>query len=147
MARGLQRDIYRGWPIAPSYTGPNAGGGGQLRDLSQWVQLYTGAQINFGDLTPYLTYGHGQGRYSNPTRPPMSCKPYHTTNMPNHTTYNIAGNSNLPVRIECLTLNFLCLPISMIWSKHQLKNTLGMRIEWFSRRLSCKMHILIVKFR
>ncbi len=28
-----------------------------LRDLSQWVQLYTGAQINFGDLTPYLTYG------------------------------------------------------------------------------------------
>jgi hypothetical protein len=21
------------------------------------VQLYTGAQINFGDLTPYLTYG------------------------------------------------------------------------------------------
>ncbi len=24
--------------------------------LSQWVQLYTGAQITFGDLTPYLTY-------------------------------------------------------------------------------------------
>ncbi len=23
---------------------------------SQWVQLYTGAQINFGDLTPYLNY-------------------------------------------------------------------------------------------
>jgi hypothetical protein len=23
------------------------------------VQLYTGAQINFGDLTPYLTYGVG----------------------------------------------------------------------------------------
>ncbi len=35
---------------------PNAWGGGQLRGLSQWVQLYTGAQINFGDLTPYLTY-------------------------------------------------------------------------------------------
>jgi hypothetical protein len=38
---------------------PNAGGG--LRDLSQqvgtYLQLYTGAQINFGDLTPYLTYG------------------------------------------------------------------------------------------
>ncbi len=33
------------------------GGGGELRDLSQWVKLYTGAQINFGDLTPYLTYG------------------------------------------------------------------------------------------
>jgi hypothetical protein len=36
---------------------PNAGGGGKLRGLSQWVQLYTGAQINFADLTPYLTYG------------------------------------------------------------------------------------------
>ncbi len=43
--------------IAPSYMGPNAGGGGKLWGLSQWVQLYTGAQINFGDLTPYLTYG------------------------------------------------------------------------------------------
>jgi hypothetical protein len=27
-----------------------------LRGLSQWVQLYIGAQINFGDLTSYLTY-------------------------------------------------------------------------------------------
>ncbi len=34
------------WPIAPSYMSPNACGGGQLRGLrlSQWVQLYTGAQ-------------------------------------------------------------------------------------------------------
>ncbi len=31
------------------------GGGGGLRGLSQCVQLYTGAKINFGDLTPYLT--------------------------------------------------------------------------------------------
>jgi hypothetical protein len=30
------------------------GRGELLRGLSQWVQLYTGAQINFGDLTPYL---------------------------------------------------------------------------------------------
>jgi hypothetical protein len=30
-------------------------GGGELRGLSQRVQLYTGAQINLGDLTPYLT--------------------------------------------------------------------------------------------
>jgi hypothetical protein len=36
---------------------PNAGGGGELRGLSQRVQLYTGAHINFGDPTPYLTYG------------------------------------------------------------------------------------------
>jgi hypothetical protein len=31
--------------------------GGELWCLSQWIQLYTGAQINFGDLIPYLTYG------------------------------------------------------------------------------------------
>ncbi len=46
--------------IVPSYKIPNAGGwggGGGLRGLCQLVQLYTGAQINFGDLTPYLTYG------------------------------------------------------------------------------------------
>jgi hypothetical protein len=29
--------------------------GGELRGLIQCVQLYTGAQINFGDLTSYLT--------------------------------------------------------------------------------------------
>ncbi len=31
------------------------GGGGSL---SEWEQLYTGAQIKFGYLTPYLTYDH-----------------------------------------------------------------------------------------
>jgi hypothetical protein len=36
------------------------GEGWELRGLSQWVQLYTGGtQINFGDLTPYLTYEEG----------------------------------------------------------------------------------------
>jgi hypothetical protein len=39
---------------------PNAGGGGGLQVLSQIVQLYTGAQINFGDLTPYLTYARNR---------------------------------------------------------------------------------------
>jgi hypothetical protein len=34
---------------------PKCGGGG-FRGLSQWVQLWTWAQIEFGDLTPYLTY-------------------------------------------------------------------------------------------
>ncbi len=64
---GLQRDVvFLGWPLAPSYTSPTVGGGGscgfsaneynELRGLSQWVHLYTGAQINFSDLTPYLTY-------------------------------------------------------------------------------------------
>jgi hypothetical protein len=51
-----QRDVfYLGWPIAPLYMSPNAGGEGLL-GLSQWVQLYTRAQINFGEPTPYLTY-------------------------------------------------------------------------------------------
>jgi hypothetical protein len=47
------------WPIASSYMSPNSGGGWSCdvsAGLSQWVQLYTGAQINFGDLTSYLTY-------------------------------------------------------------------------------------------
>jgi hypothetical protein len=42
--RRLQRDVvYLCWPLAPSYTSPNAGdgGGGWLRGLSQWVQLCT----------------------------------------------------------------------------------------------------------
>ncbi len=48
---GSQRDVvYLGWPKAPSSMNPNAGGG----DLSQWVQLYTWAQINVGYLTPYF---------------------------------------------------------------------------------------------
>jgi hypothetical protein len=56
--RGLQRDVvYLGWPIAPSNMSPTqmrgTGGGGELRcRLSQRVQLYTGAQINYADLTP-----------------------------------------------------------------------------------------------
>ncbi len=37
---------------------PKCGGSeGELRGLSRWVQLYTGAQINFGDLALYLTSG------------------------------------------------------------------------------------------
>ncbi len=55
---GLQRGVVcLGWPIAPSYISPKAGGRVELLGLSKWVQLYTAAQINFGDLTPYLTYG------------------------------------------------------------------------------------------
>jgi hypothetical protein len=57
--RKLHRDVvYLGWPIAPSYMSPKAGRGA-LRGLIQWIQLYAEmaeAQINFGDLTPYLTY-------------------------------------------------------------------------------------------
>jgi hypothetical protein len=41
LTRGSQRDVvYICWPIAASYTSPICGGGG-LRGLSQWVQLYT----------------------------------------------------------------------------------------------------------
>ncbi len=41
--RELQDVVYFGWPIAPSYTSTNAGGGG-LRGLSQWVYLCTWAR-------------------------------------------------------------------------------------------------------
>ncbi len=57
--RGLQRDVvFLGWPIAPPYMSPNAEGGwGGAAGPQPWVQFYTGAQVNFGDLTTYLTYG------------------------------------------------------------------------------------------
>ncbi len=61
---GLPRDVVYlgsiGWPIASSYMSPNAGGGGssvlggELRLAGS--QPKSTAQINFGDLTPYLTY-------------------------------------------------------------------------------------------
>ncbi len=41
----------------PSYMNTNAEGGGGVAGSQTWVQLYTGDQINFEDLTPYLTYG------------------------------------------------------------------------------------------
>ncbi len=58
LCRGLQRDIvYLSWPKTPLIYEPNGGGERELRGLSKWVELYTGAQMNFGDLDPYLTYG------------------------------------------------------------------------------------------
>jgi hypothetical protein len=57
LSKWFRRDVvYHGWPIAPSYMSPNARGERDLRGLSQWAKLYTGAQKNFGDLTPYLAY-------------------------------------------------------------------------------------------
>ncbi len=52
--RGSQRDVvHLGWPLAPSYMSPNAGGGVELRGLRQWEH---GVQINLEDQTPSLTY-------------------------------------------------------------------------------------------
>ncbi len=46
-----------GWPIAPSYMSPNAGRGvAGSQPMSTAVHM-EGTRINFGDLTPYLTYG------------------------------------------------------------------------------------------
>ncbi len=54
--RERQRDVvYLGWPMAPSYMSPNAGGGG-LRISSNEYSCAHGAQINFGDLTTCITY-------------------------------------------------------------------------------------------
>ncbi len=53
----------------PSYMSPNAGGWGEeLRRLSQWELCAHGAQINFRDLTPYLTYAEYKPRLGIPTK-------------------------------------------------------------------------------
>ncbi len=57
--RGSQRDVvYLGWPITPSYMSLNRGGGGGgtgIISANEYSGAH-GAQITFGDLTPYLTY-------------------------------------------------------------------------------------------
>ncbi len=64
--RGLQRDVvFLDWPIAPYtvYTSPNAWGGGVAgsQPMTKAVHItWHGAQINFEDLTPYLTYDEYQ---------------------------------------------------------------------------------------
>jgi hypothetical protein len=53
--RGSLGDVvYLGWPIALSYMNPNAGACGVSANVYSCAH---GAQITFGDLTPYLTYG------------------------------------------------------------------------------------------
>jgi hypothetical protein len=55
--------------IAPSYVSPNAGGGGGGGGCRVSTDEYScahEAKINFGDLTPYVTYGSAgrwTGRY------------------------------------------------------------------------------------
>jgi hypothetical protein len=63
------RDVFcLGWPIAPSYISPNAwvvvgGGGGCGFSANEYISAH-GAQINFGDLTPYLTHGCDHSLFS-----------------------------------------------------------------------------------
>ncbi len=58
-SQGLKRDVvYLGWPIAPS-----CGGGVAWSQPMSTTAQYTGAQINFGDLTPYLTYAGSALQY------------------------------------------------------------------------------------
>ncbi len=59
-ARGSQRVVvHHGWPLTPSYMSPNAGGWGCGCGLggvpANEYRCAHGAQINFGDLTPYWT--------------------------------------------------------------------------------------------
>ncbi len=62
-ARWSQRDVvYLGWPIAPLFMSPNAWGGGGCDVSANEYSCAHGSQINFGDLTPYLTYGCWWGR-------------------------------------------------------------------------------------
>ncbi len=59
--RGLQGDVvYLSWPKAHLVYEPKCGGGGVARSQPMRTAVHStwhGAQINFGDLTPYLTYG------------------------------------------------------------------------------------------
>jgi hypothetical protein len=49
---GSQRDVvYLGWPIAPSYMSPNSRGCGISANEYSCAH---GAQVNFGDQTPYF---------------------------------------------------------------------------------------------
>jgi hypothetical protein len=53
--RGSQRDaVYLGWPIVPSCMSPSAGGWWREVSANEHSCAH-GAQINFGDQTPYLT--------------------------------------------------------------------------------------------
>jgi hypothetical protein len=68
--RGLQGDVvYLSWPIAPLLYEPYCGGGGVVsgsQPMRTAVHItWHGAQINFGELTPYLTCDW------NPATPPL----------------------------------------------------------------------------
>ncbi len=56
--RELKRDVvYLGWPIKPSYMSPKGGEGSCGVSANEYSCTF-GAQINFGDLTPYLSFGY-----------------------------------------------------------------------------------------
>jgi hypothetical protein len=61
MQQGVTKRCHLFWLTnsAIVYTSPKAGEGGVAG--SQPMSTAVGAQINFGDLTPYLTYGMQQG--------------------------------------------------------------------------------------
>ncbi len=100
-ARGLQRDVVHlgkilGWPIAPLYMSPNAGGGGCGVSANDY-SCALGAQINFGDLTPYLTYVIAIGSetatypcaYTNPLQLKRRCASYRTSQWPTLSGHNL----------------------------------------------------------
>ncbi len=65
---------------------------GELRGLSQWVQLYTGAQINFRDLTPYLKV--------------PKCEIFDRSDFPDFYTIKSSWVCDLLVKILTYYLNF-----------------------------------------
>jgi hypothetical protein len=64
--RGKEPDPPSGGYKASSYMSPNAGGfffgGGGCGVSANQYSCAHGAQINFGDLTPHLTYAQGKGK-------------------------------------------------------------------------------------
>ncbi len=90
--RGLQRDVvYLGWPIAPSYTSPNARGWGVV-STAVYITWH-GAQINFGDLTPYLTYGCSS---------PSGKAAWTVYQVQNHTLLGLSSPASQPAGPPCL---------------------------------------------
>jgi hypothetical protein len=61
--------------MAPSYMSPNAGGGeGGCGVSANEYSCAHGAQINFGHLTPYLTYAQDAPRVEKIDQPRVTCE-------------------------------------------------------------------------
>jgi hypothetical protein len=94
-SRGSQRDVvYLGWPLAPSYMSQNVCEGRGGVAWSQPMSTGTAVHINFGDLTPNLTYGSYEHRL------------YCATVCPVQLSFHLQGKvvvCYLPYRLESCT--------------------------------------------
>ncbi len=146
-SEGSQRDIvYLGWLIAPSYMSPNAGGVEGVCGVSaNEYSCSHGAQINFGDLTLYLTYARvsftkndgnfleqeGPGLWAKPgdwdseldvshhTRPNLQCK--YVINSVTDPNWFQCGSR---IRIQALFSHFFFIFYGIFFGGKRIKFTL-----------------------